>query len=180
MERGCLPANSVVDVDELPPLPHAQGPTNYLRDPLSTWERLTLSNTFCESRAVSVLRQNKEDLNTYCLNMAVCRRKMKKGRQWTVDRRRSPFSQANGEGSVTESCFVFDPSCYDAAETILVSFGAWVIWTLWNAAKDWCTVLMGVMFSFFVVVQLLKCACMFLCCSILLLRVWKCLSITYQ
>lgn len=97
MERGCLPANSVVDVDELPPLPHAQGPTNYLRDPLSTWERLTLSNTFCESRALSVLRQNKEDLNTYCLNMAVCRRKMKKGRQWTVDRRRSPFSQANGE-----------------------------------------------------------------------------------
>ena len=53
MERGCLPANSVVDVDELPPLPHAQGPTNYLRDPLSTWERLTLSNTFCESRALS-------------------------------------------------------------------------------------------------------------------------------
>ena len=97
MERGCLPANSVVDVDELPPLPHAQGPTNYLRDPLSTWERLTLSNTFCESRALSVLRQNKEDLNIYCLNMAVCRRKMKKGRQWTVDRRRSPFSQANGE-----------------------------------------------------------------------------------
>lgn len=92
-----MPANSVVDVDELPPLPHAQGPTNYLRDPLSTWERLTLSNTFCESRALSVLRQNKEDLNTYCLNMAVCRRKMKKGRQWTVDRRRSPFSQANGE-----------------------------------------------------------------------------------
>lgn len=30
-------------------------------------------------------------------------------------------------GSVTESCVVFDPSCYDAAETILVSFGAWVI-----------------------------------------------------
>lgn len=51
-----------------------QGPTNYLRDPLSTWERLTLSNTFCESRALS----------------------------------------------------------------------------------DWCTVLMGVMFSFFVVVQLLN------------------------
>ena len=93
MERGCLPANSVVDVDELPPLPHAQGPTNYLRDPLSTWERLTLSNTFCESRALSVPRQNKEDLNTYCLNMAVCRRKMKKGRQWTADRRRSPFSK---------------------------------------------------------------------------------------
>ena len=50
MERGCLPASSLVD--ELP-LPYVQGPTNYLRDPLSTWERLTLSNTFCESRALS-------------------------------------------------------------------------------------------------------------------------------
>lgn len=51
-----------------------QGPTNYLRDPMSTWERLTFGNTFCESRALA----------------------------------------------------------------------------------DWCTILMGVMFSFFVVVQLLN------------------------
>lgn len=43
-------------------LPHVQGPTNYLRDPWSTWERLTLSNTFCESRALSVPRQDKEEL----------------------------------------------------------------------------------------------------------------------
>ena len=30
-----------------------QGPTNYLRDPFSTWERLTISNVLCESRALS-------------------------------------------------------------------------------------------------------------------------------
>ena len=36
-----------------------QGPTNYLRDPMSTWERLTFGNTFCESRALAVPQHRK-------------------------------------------------------------------------------------------------------------------------